>query len=139
MGNLPKRVDELCYGLNQAFQKLQLSGCLFFDNCAAMIAVETQQKLARLSNLAQNTLPYLAIPERKAAVLLWPDRKRLPPMLEKVADLTLDPLNEATLAWIEMEYNRKVHSETGQAPLHRAPKNPALSAPEPISPQPWPG
>ena len=40
-------------------------------------------------------------------------------MLEGVVDLTLDQLNEATLAWIEMEYNRKVHSETGQTPLHR--------------------
>lgn len=40
-------------------------------------------------------------------------------MLQGVADLRLDQLNEATLAWIEMEYNRKVHSETGQAPLHR--------------------
>ena len=30
-------------------------------------------------------------------------------MLEGVADLTLAQLNEATLAWIEMEYNRSVH------------------------------
>ena len=30
-------------------------------------------------------------------------------MLEGVADLTLAQLNEATLAWIEMEYNRTVH------------------------------
>ncbi|MBV8329386.1 MAG: IS481 family transposase, partial [Verrucomicrobia bacterium] len=36
-----------------------------------------------------------------------------------VADLTLDQLNEATQAWIEMEYNRAVHSELGEAPLHR--------------------
>ena len=34
-------------------------------------------------------------------------------MLEGVADLTLDQLNEATLAWVELEYNRKVHSEIG--------------------------
>src|ERR1700757_5355453 len=44
---------------------------------------------------------------------------RLLPMLEGVADLTLAQLNEATLAWIEMEYNRSVHSELGQAPLQR--------------------
>jgi hypothetical protein len=40
-------------------------------------------------------------------------------MLEGIADLTLDQLNEATLAWIEMEYNRSVHSELGEAPLQR--------------------
>jgi hypothetical protein len=40
-------------------------------------------------------------------------------MLEGVSDLTLAQLNEATLAWIEIEYNRKVHSEIGQTPLHR--------------------
>jgi hypothetical protein len=40
-------------------------------------------------------------------------------MLEGVADLTLAQLNEATLAWIEMEYNRSVHSELGEAPLQR--------------------
>ena len=38
---------------------------------------------------------------------------------EGVLDLTLDQLNEATLAWIEMEYNRKVHSEIDQTPLYR--------------------
>ena len=40
-------------------------------------------------------------------------------MLEGVADLSLDQLNEATLAWIEMEYNRKMHSQTDQTPLQR--------------------
>jgi len=40
-------------------------------------------------------------------------------MLEGVLDLSLAQLNEATQAWIEMEYNRAVHSELGQAPLQR--------------------
>ena len=40
-------------------------------------------------------------------------------MLEGVADLTLDQLNEATQAWIEMEYNRASHSELGEAPVQR--------------------
>ena len=44
---------------------------------------------------------------------------RLLPMLEGVTDLTLAQLNEATLAWAEMEYNRKRHSEIGQPPLER--------------------
>ena len=32
---------------------------------------------------------------------------------------TLDDLNQALLAWIEVVYHRKVHSETGQTPLDR--------------------
>jgi len=44
---------------------------------------------------------------------------RLLPMLEGVADLTLEALNEATQAWVELEYNRQVHSETNQTPLDR--------------------
>src|ERR1700758_644721 len=45
--------------------------------------------------------------------------KRLLPMLEGAADLTLDQLNEATLAWLEMEDNRAGPSELGEAPLQR--------------------
>lgn len=41
-------------------------------------------------------------------------------MLEDVTELTLDLLNEATQAWAEMEYNRKVHSEIGTTPLRRS-------------------
>ena len=40
-------------------------------------------------------------------------------MLEGVADLTLDQLNEVSQPWVELEYNRKVHSEIGQTPLQR--------------------
>jgi transposase InsO family protein len=32
---------------------------------------------------------------------------------------TLDALNEAFCAWCDLEYNRKVHSETGEQPLQR--------------------
>lgn len=40
-------------------------------------------------------------------------------MLEHVPDLTLVFLNEATQAWVEYEYNRKIHSEIGGAPITR--------------------
>ena len=33
-------------------------------------------------------------------------------MLDGVTELTLDFLNEATQAWVEIEYNRAVHRET---------------------------
>ncbi|MBU0496116.1 MAG: DDE-type integrase/transposase/recombinase [Chloroflexi bacterium] len=37
---------------------------------------------------------------------------------------TLDDLNQALLAWLEVVYHRKVHSETGQAPLDRYRQDP---------------
>jgi hypothetical protein len=40
-------------------------------------------------------------------------------MLEDVQQLSLSMLNDATLAWVEMEYNRKEHSEIGTTPLER--------------------
>ena len=42
---------------------------------------------------------------------------RLIAMLEGVEELTLDQLNEATQAWVELDYNRETHGELGQTPL----------------------
>jgi putative transposase len=41
------------------------------------------------------------------------------PELAKSAVPNLALLNESLLAWLEVVYHRKVHSETGQAPLER--------------------
>src|SRR5688572_4845800 len=116
---LAEGAEELCHGLSQAFEKRQLPRSILFDNGAAMIAKETQQGLTRLSILFEHTLPYSPYQNGKQESFWGQVEGRLLPMLEGVADLALDQLNAATLAWIEMEYNRKVHSETGQTPLHR--------------------
>ena len=54
-------------------------------------------------------------------------------MLEGVRDLTLPMLNEATCAWMEMEYQRDIHSEIGQAPLRRFLDGKSVSRPSPSS------
>ena len=41
------------------------------------------------------------------------------PELPKSSVTTLHPLNESLLAWLEVVYHRKLHAETGQAPLDR--------------------
>jgi hypothetical protein len=43
---------------------------------------------------------------------------RLMEMLEGI-ELTLDFLNEATQAWVEIEYNRAVHRELSMSPIER--------------------
>jgi len=116
---LQERSEELCHGLSQAFQKRCLPRALVTDNGSAMVAAETQEGLGRLGIVWENTLPFS--PNQNGKQENWWARVegRLLPMLEGVADLTLSQLNETTQAWVEMEYNRKVHSELGTSPLER--------------------
>jgi hypothetical protein len=82
-----------------------------------MLAAETTQGLARLGILHETTLPYSPYQNGKQESFWGQIEGRLLPMLEGVADLSLRALNDATQAWVEMEYNRKEHSELGQSPL----------------------
>ena len=61
--------------------------------------------------------PHVPYQNGKQEVFWGQIEGRLLPMLEGVPDLSLRQLNEATLAWVEMEYNRKIHSELGTSPL----------------------
>jgi len=47
--------------------------------------------------------------------------------------LTLAVLNDATQAWVEMEYHRTLHSETRQTPLERFTQGPDVGRPCPAS------
>lgn len=116
---LSEGAEELCHGLAQAFQKRALPRALMTDNGSAMLATETTEGLARLSVFHETILPYAAFQNGKQEHFWTQIEGRLLPMLEGVADLTLAQLNEATLAWVEMEYNRVQHSELGEAPLQR--------------------
>ena len=54
-------------------------------------------------------------------------------MLENCTELTLALLNEATLAWLELEYNREIHAEIGVPPLRRFLDGPDVGRPSPTS------
>lgn len=116
---LAEAAEELCHGLSQAFQKRALPRALMTDNGSAMLATETTEGLSRLGVFHETILPYAAFQNGKQEHFWTQIEGRVLPMLEGVADLTLAQLNEATLAWIEMEYNRAEHSELGEAPLQR--------------------
>jgi len=58
---------------------------------------------------------------------------RLLAMLEGDAELTLERLNAATQAWVELEYHRAVHRELGGTPLARYLAGPAVGRPSPSS------
>jgi hypothetical protein len=50
-----------------------------------------------------------------------------------VEGLTLELLNEASQAWVELEYNRRINDDTGEAPLNRFLAGPSVLRPAPDS------
>jgi len=130
---LSETAEVVAHGLSQAFQKRGLPRASLSDNGAAMTAAEVVEGLTRLGVLQQTTLPYT--PEANAKIeILWASVEgRLMAMLEHVSDLSLAKLNEATLAWVEHEYNRKIHSETGETPIARFLAGPSVMRPSPDS------
>jgi putative transposase len=87
------------------------------DNGSEFTASEIEQGLLELGVLHECTLPYSAYQNAKQEVFWVPIETRLFPMLEGLQELNLQQLNEATQAWVEMEYNRSVHSQTGHKPI----------------------
>ncbi len=128
---LAETAENLIHGLIQAFMKRGLPRAIMSDNGAAMTAAETTQGFARLGILHETTLPYSPYQNAKQEAFWGPVEGRLMAMLEGVADLTLARLNEATQAWADQDYNRKRHSELGEAPLARFLAGPTVMRPCP--------
>lgn len=128
---LSEAAEDLVHGLCQAFLKRGLPRSLLTDNGSAMIAAETEQGLKRLGIIHETTLPYSPYQNGKQESFWGQVEGRLLAMLDNCRDLTLSFLNEATQAWVEMEYQRKLHSETGQTPLARFLASPDVGRPSP--------
>src|SRR5271165_243312 len=116
---LSETAEDLVHGLSQAIQKRGLPRALLTDNGSAMVAEEVAEGLLRLGIVHERTLPYSPYLNGKQEAFWGTLEGRLLKMLDGVADLTLKLLNEATQAWVEIEYNRTVHRETGCAPANR--------------------
>lgn len=130
---LSETAEDLVHGLSQGFQKWDLPRSAYSDNGPAMRAGETEEGLLRLGIHYDNTAAYSPWQNAKQEVFWGPLEGRLMRMLEGVKDLSLDFLNKATQAWVDLEYNRKHHSETGQTPLGRYLNGPAVLRPCPSS------
>jgi len=125
--------ETLVHGLCQGIQKRGLPRALLTDNGKAMLAAETTEGLARHSVVHHTTLPYTPEQNAKQESFWGQIEGRLLPMLEGEKDLTLELLNRATLAWLELEYNRKLHSEIGVSPYTRFLEGPSVLRPSPSS------
>jgi len=130
---LDETAEALAHGLSQAMQKCKVPRALMTDGGAAMRAEETWRGLEELGVVHELTLPASPYQNGKQESFWSQVEGRLMPMLEGVVDLDLRKLNEATQAWVELEYNRKVHSEIGMPPLRRYLEGPDVGRPCPTS------
>lgn len=111
--------ESLVHGFSQALQKRGLPRAAMSDNGSAMIAEEFVQGLHALGILHETTLPYTPATNAKQERFWGVVEGRLMAMLEGVEELTLDYLNQATQAWVELDYNRRHHEELDCSPLER--------------------
>ena len=130
---LSETTEDLVHGFSQGIQKCGLPRAAMSDNGSAMLADEFTEGLLRLGILHETTLPFSAYQNGKQESFWAHLEGRLLEMLGKVRELTLDFLNEATQAWVEIEYNRRVHRETGCAPAARLATAPDVLRPSPSS------
>jgi putative transposase len=116
---LSETAEDLVHGLSQAIQKRGLPRALLTDNGSAMVAEEVTEGLLRLGILHERTLPYSPYQNGKQEAFWGTLEGRFLTMLDGVIELTLEFLNKATQAWVEVEYNHAVHRETGCSPVER--------------------
>jgi transposase InsO family protein len=116
---LAEDAENFAHGFCQAAQKRRLPRALMTDNGGAETAAEIEQGLSDLGVIHETTLPHSPYQHGKQECFWSQVEGRLMGMVEGVKDLTLDLLNEATQAWVELEYNRKHHEEIGASPLTR--------------------
>jgi putative transposase len=130
---LSETAEDLVHGLSQGFQKWGLPKGAYSDNGPAMKAEETREGFLRLGIHHETTAPYSPHQNAKQEIFWASLEGRLMRMLENVKDLTLDFLNRAAQAWVDLEYNRKLHSEIEETPLERYMKGPDVLRPCPSS------
>jgi hypothetical protein len=130
---LSETAEDLVHGTSQAIQKCGLPRALMTDNGSAMVAEEFTEGLLRLGVLHEKTLPYSAYQNGKQESFWANLEGRLMEMLGNVPELSLDFLNEATQAWVEIEYNRALHREIGCSPATRFAHSADVLRPSPSS------
>ncbi|MGI6416284.1 MAG: hypothetical protein ACOX1P_11495 [Thermoguttaceae bacterium] len=89
--------------------------------------------MLRLGILHETTLPFSAYQDGKQECFWAQLEGRLLEMLGRAPELTLEFLNQATQAWVEIEYNRRTHREIGCAPATRFADAPDVLRPSPSS------
>jgi putative transposase len=98
-----------------------------------MIADEVTEGLLRLGIVHQKTLPYSPYQNGKQECFWASLEGRLMEMLGGVTELSQEFLNQATQAWVEIEYNRRAHREISCSPVERFAQASDVLRPSPSS------
>lgn len=130
---LEESAESFVHGVSQALQKRALPRAFMSDNGGPMTAAEVKAGLHELGIVHETTLPYSPYQNAKQERFWAAVEARLMAMLEGCTELTLELLNEATQAWVELEYNCAQHSELGCTPLERYRAGPDVGRPSPGS------
>ena len=130
---LEETAEVFVHGLCQAVMKRGLPRSLLTDNGSPMTAGEVEEGLLRLGILGATTLPYSPHQNGKIESFWGTVESRLMAQLEGVDALTLKMLNDATVAWLEQDYHRRVHRELGMTPHERLAESVDASRPCPSS------
>jgi putative transposase len=116
---LSESTEDLVHGFIQAIQKRSIPRSLLTDNGSAMLSTEFKNGLSTLGILHETTMIYSPYQNGKQENFWGQVEGRLIAMLESKNDLGLKELNDITLMWVEVEYNKKIHSEIETTPLSR--------------------
>lgn len=107
---------ENCF--RQAVLKYGLPDKLYVDNGAAYVAHQFLFVLDAVQVKKIHHPPYCAWCKGKVEALMKAFKK-FQSEAELVGMKTLEELNSALAAWVDVEHNRKIHSQTGETPLAR--------------------
>ena len=121
------------HGLTQAIHKRGLPRALMSDRGTAELSGEV---LEGLQKCGIDSCPTASrSPEMNAKVeSLWNSVEgHFLPMLERFGPLDLPTLERYFQAWVEFDYNRSEHGETGQPPIERFAAGPDVGRPSPSS------
>ena len=131
---LIENTENLFHGLSQAYLKYGLPRSEMHDNGGAMRGAEIVNGANRSGIIHQPTLAYSPYQNGKQETFWETVEERLMAMLERVEPLELGFLNRATMAWADLDYNKRRHSELGKSPLDRMIQGPVVSRKSPNLP-----
>jgi putative transposase len=113
-----EKLPRLEHAFKQAVLRYGLPDKVYLDNGSAYISKQFALHLGDLEVKKVHHPPYQAWCKGKVEAVMKIIKK-----FQREASLagfqTLEELNSALSAWIDVEYNRKVHSSTGQPPIQR--------------------
>lgn len=92
---------------------------LYIDNGSVYSASQFAWMLGQLSVRKIHHPPYQAWCKGKVEALMKTVKNEFQREADQAGFLTLEELNTALWAWIDVEYNRRAHSSTGEAPNTR--------------------